>query len=49
MDFIIGIPKSEGRNSITVVVDRLMKYAHFLSLAHPFKSIIVPITFMETI
>ena len=33
MDFIIGLPKSEGRNVIMVVVDRLTSmhnFAHYL-------------------
>ena len=30
MDFITGLPKSEGENGIMVVVDRLTMYAHFL-------------------
>ena len=36
MDFIEGLPKSEGRDCIMVVVDRFTKYAHFISLTHPY-------------
>ena len=38
MDFITGLPKSEGKSVIMVVVDRLTKYAHFCALSHPFSS-----------
>eukprot|EP00253_Pinus_taeda_P031067 PITA_31067 len=49
MDFITGLPKSEGKSVIMVVVDRLTKYAHFCALAHQFKASTVSTAFMETI
>ena len=49
MNFIIGLPKSEGKSVIMVVVDRLTKYAHFCELSHPFKASTVATTFMDTI
>ncbi len=49
MDFITGLPKSEGKSVIMVVVDRLTKYAYFCALSHPFKASTVSTAFMETI
>jgi hypothetical protein len=49
MDFITGLPKSEVKSVIMVIVDRLTKYTHFCALSHPFKASTVATAFMETI
>lgn len=49
MDFIMGLPKSEGKSVIMVVVDRLTKHAHFCALSHPFKDSIVATAFMDIV
>jgi hypothetical protein len=36
MDFIEALPKSNGKDTILVVVHKLTKYAHFISVSHPF-------------
>lgn len=38
MDFIEGLPKSGGIDTIMVVMDRLTKFAHFVGLKHPFST-----------
>ena len=47
LDFIEGLPMSHGKDTILVVVDRLTKYAHFMSLTHPFTARVVAEKFVE--
>lgn len=39
MNFITGLPKSNGKDVIFMVVDRLSKYMHFMILSHLFTTV----------
>lgn len=49
MDFIEGLPRSQGYEVIMEVVDRLSKYAHFLPIARPYTALSVARAFMDQI
>ncbi|KAG8087040.1 hypothetical protein GUJ93_ZPchr0010g8809 [Zizania palustris] len=49
MDFVEGLPASEGFNCILVIVDRFSKFAHFLPLKHPFSAPQVARVFLDRI
>ena len=49
MDFIEGLPYSNGYTAIMVVVNWLTKYAHFVVLKHPFTTVIVAKAFVANV
>ncbi|XP_026451123.1 uncharacterized protein LOC113351333 [Papaver somniferum] len=49
MDFIEGLPVSNMKSVILVVVDRLTKYAHFLALQHPYTASSVAHAFLNQV
>lgn len=49
MDFIEGLPKSNGKELIYIVVDMFNKYAHLMALSHPYSAIIIATIFLYSV
>lgn len=49
MDFIEGLPKVHGKSVILTVVVRFSKYTHFITLGHPYSTMIVACAFFEEV
>lgn len=49
LDFVEGLPKSQGRNTILVIIGRFTKYGHFVALTHPISSSYLVEVFMDNI
>lgn len=49
MDFLGGLPKVRGKDTVMVVVDRLTKFAHFYALGHPFSAKDVVVVFIKEV
>ena len=49
LDFISGLPRVRGIDTVLVVVDRLTKYAHFLLVRHPYTAKTVAEIFIKEI
>ena len=49
MDFIEGLPVSNRKDVILVVIDKFTKYGHFIAMSHPFTALQVAQTFMDNI
>ena len=47
MDFVVGLPKSQGYDVIMVVMDRLTKYVHFVPLSNPYTVAKVALLFFK--
>lgn len=49
MDFIDGLPQSRHVNCILVIVDKFTKFAHLLTLAHPYTASKVALLYMNQV
>jgi transposase InsO family protein len=49
MNFISGLPKSESKDVIMIIIDKFIKYCHLIALTHPFTTTTMVEKFLDTI
>jgi len=49
MDFIEGLPSSHGKKVIYVVVDKLIKSSHFMTLSHSYSATEVAQCYLDNV
>lgn len=49
MDFVEGLPKSEGKSVILDIIDRFSKYEHFIGLSYPYTAQSIARVFLDNI
>ena len=49
MDFVEGLPPSRSADAIFMVVDKFLKFAHFIPLKHSFTVAVVARFFMDIV
>jgi hypothetical protein len=49
MDFIEVLPKSQGFDTILVVIDKFSKYDHFIPLSHPYTALTIAQQYFQTV
>lgn len=49
MDFVIDLPRAKTFDSVLVVVDRISKYMHFITVKHPFTVVSIARVFIKEV
>jgi hypothetical protein len=49
LDFVEGLPKSGGYDTIMVIIDKFTKYGHFLPLKHPYTAMTVAQLYVDQV
>ena len=49
MDFVDGLPKSQMKEVVIVMVDKFTKFFHFVALSHPYIASKVATLYMQNV